>query len=171
MTQNIHDAGTKLQLKVLDELSTICDNLGVEFWLRGGWAIDFLLGKITRIHADIDLVAWIQDRDRLEKELINAGYERVPVKEEFRGRQSDFRKENVDVTYIYLTYSDDGDLILNGLPEWIWRKDSLLRQRYTLSGISAKVLSPKQLLEEKEAYEEIGRPYRQKDADSKKILH
>src|SRR5699024_1682360 len=38
-------------------------------------------------------------------------------------------------------------------------------------GISAKVLHPKQLLEEKQTYEEIGHPYRQKDAESKKILH
>ena len=61
-------------------------------------------------------------------------------------------------------------LIMNGLPEWIWRPDSLLPQIFMLNDISAKVLNPKQLLEEKEVYEQIGRIPRQKDAESKKIL-
>ena len=111
------------------------------------------------------------NRERLEKELVKVGYEQIPVKKEFQNRQSDFRKGNVEVTYCYITHSVDGNLIMNGLPEWIWRKDSLLSQSYMLHGISANILNPKQLLEEKEVYEQIGRPHRQKDAESKKILY
>jgi hypothetical protein len=59
---------------------------------------------------------------------------------------------------------------MNGLTEWIWRKDSLLPKPFLLNDISAKVLNPKQLLEEKEVYEQIGRKPREKDAESKKIL-
>ncbi|MFF2458960.1 nucleotidyltransferase domain-containing protein [Peribacillus simplex] len=33
--------------------------LNIDLWLRGGWVMDFLLGKITRSHSDIDLVTWI----------------------------------------------------------------------------------------------------------------
>nr|WP_246521336.1 MULTISPECIES: hypothetical protein [Ornithinibacillus] len=47
----------------------------------------------------------------------------------------------------------------------------MFQQYFQLHGISAKVLHPKQLLEEKETYEQIGRPYRQKDAESKKLLY
>lgn len=171
MIHNLLDEQTELQLKALSEISKISKSLEIDFWLRGGWALDFLLGKITRPHDDIDLVTWIQNREQLEKKLLQAGYEQIPVKEEFRNRQSDFRKGTVDVTFIYLTHSADGNLILNQLPEWIWRADSLLKQRFVLHGISAKVLNPKQLLEEKIAFEEIGRPFREKDADSKKILY
>ncbi|MDH5163974.1 nucleotidyltransferase domain-containing protein [Heyndrickxia oleronia] len=171
MTHEVLDEQTESQLKVLGEISKICEALEIEFWLRGGWAIDFLLGKITRSHDDIDLVTWIQNRERLEKELVKVGYEQIPVKKEFQNRQSDFRKGNVEVTYCYITHSVDGNLILNGLPEWIWRKDSLLTQRFMVHGILANVLNPKQLLEEKKVYEQIGRPYRQKDAESKKILY
>jgi hypothetical protein len=39
-----------------------------------------------------------------------------------------------------------------------------------LNGISARVLNPRQLLEEKEVYEQIGRTARPKDVESKKIL-
>lgn len=152
------------------EISAISEALGIPFWLRGGWAIDFYLGKITRPHDDIDFVTWIQDRERLEVELIKSGYEKTFVLKEFRNRQSDFRKENVEISFCYITHSDDGELIMNGLPEWIWRPDSLLPQTFILNGISARVLNPRQLLEEKVVYEQIGRTPRQKDAESKKIL-
>ncbi|GEN87921.1 hypothetical protein [Oceanobacillus sojae] len=59
---------------------------------------------------------------------------------------------------------------MNGLPEWIWRADSLLDENFPLDNVTTKVIHPKQLLEEKEVYKEIGRPYRLKDEESKKIL-
>jgi len=170
MTHEAIDVQTKAQLKVLSEISIIFKEIDAEFWLRGGWEMDFLLGEITRPHSDIDISMWIRDREQLENALIKAGYEQIPVKEEFRNRQSDFRKDNVDITFGYLTYNVDGTLSMNGLPEWVWRADSLLPQYYQLHGITAKVLHPKQLLEEKEIYEQIGRPYRQKDAESKNVL-
>ncbi|MBT2655391.1 hypothetical protein J7E81_09090 [Bacillus sp. ISL-18] len=171
MTHQTFDEQTESQLKILTEISTISKTIGIEFWLRGGWAIDFLLGKITRKHDDIDLITWIQNREMLECELLKAGYEKIPVKEEFRDRQSDFCKDSVEITFGYISRSDDGNLIMNGLPEWIWRPDSLLPQTFILNGISTHVLNPTQLLEEKEVYEQIGRTLRQKDAESKKILH
>ncbi|GAB2565187.1 nucleotidyltransferase domain-containing protein [Gracilibacillus alcaliphilus] len=111
---------TDSQLKMLAEISTISKTIGIDFWLRGGWAIDFLLGKITRQHDDIDLVTWIHNRKYLEAELIKAGYEQTFVKEEFSDRQSDFRKKDVEITCSYIIRSDDGNLMMNGLPEWIW---------------------------------------------------
>lgn len=46
-----NDTG-KSQLNLLLEISEICLSLNFNLWLRGGWAIDFLLGKITRLHTD-----------------------------------------------------------------------------------------------------------------------
>lgn len=162
---------TETQLKLLKEVSAICASIECRFWLRGGWAIDFLLGKVTRPHDDIDMITWIQNREQLERILAEAGYEQTSVKEEFRGRQSDFSKDGVDITFGYITNTHDGSIIMNGLPEWVWRNDSLLPQSFMLKGISAHVLNPRQLLEEKEVYKQIGRNPRPKDEDSKKILH
>ncbi|MFD9628980.1 nucleotidyltransferase domain-containing protein [Peribacillus muralis] len=47
---------SKSQLIILREIKEICLSLNFNLWLRGGWAIDFLLGRITRSHSDIDLV-------------------------------------------------------------------------------------------------------------------
>lgn len=48
---------TRAQLEVIREIDEILSRLRTCFWLRGGWAIDFMLGEVTRSHADIDLVA------------------------------------------------------------------------------------------------------------------
>ena len=62
------------QFRLLGELEGMFADAGVSSWLRGGWALDFLLGKITRDHADIDLVAWRHDRDAVHDALTARGY-------------------------------------------------------------------------------------------------
>lgn len=170
MTKENFDLETKNQLKILNELSTIFKNENLDFWLRGGWTIDFILGKVTRIHSDIDLCTWITNREKIEHTLIHAGFKEDPVNEPFRNRQSDFVKENVYISICYLTYDRNNNLILNELPEWVWREESLSPKIYHLHGITAKTIHPKQLLEEKKIYREIGRPHRKKDEESMRIL-
>ncbi len=170
MKNEFGDKSTDLQLEVLKELSSISTSLGGDIWLRGGWAIDFILGKVTRSHDDIDLVTWIQHKEQLEDDLLLAGYQRVGVKEEFRNRQSDFCKSPVELSFCYIDRTREGSIIMNELPEWVWRPDSLSSQRFTLRNIPFKTLSPKQLLEEKEIYEQIGRKPRRKDLESKEML-
>ncbi|WP_042162171.1 nucleotidyltransferase domain-containing protein [Paenibacillus gorillae] len=171
MTDPVFGKQIESQLKLLSEISTLCATVDCRFWLRGGWAIDFLLGNVTRPHDDIDLITWIQNREELECALAEAGYEQTPVKEQFHGRQSDFRKDDVDITFGYITNTNDGSIIMNDLPEWVWRDDSLLQQSFMLNGSSAQVLHPRQLLEEKEVYKKIGRKPRLKDEVSRNILH
>jgi hypothetical protein len=168
--QDLPIGNADFQLKVLADMSAIFQKQNMEFWLRGGWAIDFLLGKITRQHDDIDVVTWVENRIKLEEVLIQAGFEEVSVREPFRGRQADFRKGQVDITFSYITLSEEGSLMLNGLPEWVWHSDSLLDRQFSLHGIRARALHPKQLLEEKKVYEQIGRARRAKDKESKEIL-
>jgi lincosamide nucleotidyltransferase A/C/D/E len=37
------------------------ESLGIKMWLDGGWGADALLGKPTRLHADVDI--FIQEKD------------------------------------------------------------------------------------------------------------
>ncbi|TFD99478.1 nucleotidyltransferase domain-containing protein [Jeotgalibacillus salarius] len=170
MKTEFHDKSTALQLKVLKELSSISTSLGSDIWLRGGWAIDFMLGKVTRTHDDIDFVTWIHHREQLEEDLLKAGYQRVEVKEEFRNRQSDFCMGTVELSCCYIDRTLEGRVIMNELPEWVWQSDALSSQYFILDNIPFKTLSPKQLLEEKEIYEQIGRKPRRKDLESKEKL-
>lgn len=161
---------TMTQLEVLREISLVFSSLQYDFWLRGGWAIDFLFGRVTRLHDDIDLVTWIHHRAKIEQALKEADYEQIPVREPFNGRQSDFRKETVDLQIAYVSRLKNGSIILNDLPEWEWRFDSLLEHIFVLNGISARVMNPRQLLQEKDDYEEDGRIPRPKDFESRKLL-
>lgn len=158
---------TQSQLNVLREITEICSTLGTTFWLRGGWAIDFLLGKVTRAHSDIDLVSLIQHRTELESALVAAGFQQIPV----TNFQTDFLKDGVDISFVFVERSNEGRIFAYSIPDWEWRSDSLQSQKYQLQGISANVLSPQMLLEEKQVYEEgTGRKPRSKDFESMKIL-
>ncbi|WP_088072317.1 nucleotidyltransferase domain-containing protein [Gottfriedia luciferensis] len=155
------------QLKIIKEINEICLNHNFQLWLRGGWAIDFLLGKITRSHSDVDLVTWIEYREQLEQAMVNAGYKKIPVS----AFQTDFLKNTIDVSFVFIRLSEEGDITANGFPDWIWRKDALPTNKYNLQGISITVLNPQQLLDEKIVYEKgTGRKLRAKDIESMKII-
>ncbi|CAG9609943.1 nucleotidyltransferase domain-containing protein [Pseudoneobacillus rhizosphaerae] len=158
---------TQSQLNMLREINDICTSLGATIWLRGGWAIDFLLGRVTRSHSDLDLVSMIQHRNELENALVNAGFQQIPVTE----FQTDFLKDGVDISFVFVERSNEGRIFAYSIPDWEWRTDSLQSQKYQLQGVSANVLNPQMLLEEKLVYEEgTGRKPRPKDIESIKIL-
>ncbi len=101
---------SKLQLNILQEINEICLSFNLSLWLRGGWAIDFLLDRITRSHSDIDLVTWIEHREQLEQALVKAGFQKNLVSE----FQTDFLKNNIDVSFVFVRLSDEGKIIANG---------------------------------------------------------
>ncbi|WP_430197866.1 nucleotidyltransferase domain-containing protein [Paenibacillus thiaminolyticus] len=93
---------------------------------------------MTRPHEDLDLVTWVQYRQSLERALAEVAFDRMPVSD----RQTNFRKGNVDIQFLYVTRSREENIIPNGRPEWVWRADSLPLKLFTLNGISVFVLSP-----------------------------
>src|SRR6266700_3678245 len=41
----------------------------IEYWLFGGWAVDFYAGRITREHDDVDIAVWLNDHERIAELL------------------------------------------------------------------------------------------------------
>jgi hypothetical protein len=64
--------GAEARLELLEQLRLVLSSAGVRFRLRGGWGLDFLLGALTRAHADVDIVAWQRHRRRIWRALIAA---------------------------------------------------------------------------------------------------
>src|SRR4051812_4141655 len=62
------------QLRVIAEVAGLASAAGIEVWLRGGWAMDFFLGEVTRPHVDVDWFCWAADADRLAALLHARGY-------------------------------------------------------------------------------------------------
>ena len=59
---------------ILDTLRELRSGVSVPLWLFGGVAVDFLVGKWTRPHSDIDLNTFSDTRERLAEELFSLGY-------------------------------------------------------------------------------------------------
>lgn len=61
------------QLAVIQDLFDRCENENMHFWLYGGWAIDALLGTVTRNHSDIDILVHDHSREALRSILSEMG--------------------------------------------------------------------------------------------------
>lgn len=135
----------RAQLALLGEIGAALAARRIRFWLRGGWAVDFLLGRVGRPHADLDLVLWARHRRRAERALLDAGFR--PVRE--APVQTDLCKDGQDVSLVFLTRAPGGAITAHGIPGWTWRPDALPRRPRRLHGIAARVVDPRQLLAEK----------------------
>jgi hypothetical protein len=62
-------ADNALQLAALAQLTRGLQAHGVEYWLFGGWAVDFHVGHVTRAHADLDIAIWQADVARVLRRL------------------------------------------------------------------------------------------------------
>ncbi len=60
--------------EILATLRELAAGVSTPLWLFGGVAVDFLVGRWTRPHGDIDLNALAVHRDRLTEELARLGY-------------------------------------------------------------------------------------------------
>ena len=67
-------AWARRQMVVLGGIARRLDTAGAQFWLWGGWAVDFRAGRITRRHGDIDLVIRYSDRELVRRLLAEGGF-------------------------------------------------------------------------------------------------
>lgn len=61
--------------EILATLREISARVRAPLWLFGGVAVDFLVGRWTRRHGDIDLNAAAADREAIEHDLRRIGYD------------------------------------------------------------------------------------------------
>jgi len=64
---------TRHQLRLIREVPELVRHVG-PLWLMGGWAVDFLTGRIRRPHDDIDWVALLPLRPAILSVLAGAGF-------------------------------------------------------------------------------------------------
>ena len=162
------DSDTQTQLVLLNELTALLDDAHVRFWLRGGWALDFHAGRITRGHGDIDLVARPRQRFRIRKILEENGY-RVERLADFASIH--FSKRGQEMSLAFTWKGEKARSLTPGREFWPWPEDAFSNRRHTLHGIACRAMSLACLLGEKETYERYsGRPLREKDLVSIKLL-
>ncbi len=160
------DTNTQTQLRLLAEIDRLFRQARLRFWLRGGWALDFLIGRVTRTHSDIDLVTWRRHASRIQRLLEGAGYEIATITDL---AAIHFAKDRQDVGIAFIRKDDRERIVTPGREFWPWPPFPLAKK--VLEGIACRTMSAEALLEEKENYEKYsGRPPRLKDLESIRAL-
>ncbi|MGW1255680.1 nucleotidyltransferase domain-containing protein [Streptomyces sp. NPDC002513] len=156
-----------LQLRLIGETVEIAKVLGVEVWLRGGWAMDFFIGKVTRDHVDIDWFAWAEDASALTAGLLGSGYE--PLSGPPADQQIDFRKQGVESSFALLGKDRFGRVVVAGGP-WageMWPEGMLDASVGRIGALQCRIISPRAQIEIKQMMPiwVPGRPRRRKDTE------
>ncbi|WP_067508006.1 nucleotidyltransferase domain-containing protein [Actinoplanes sp. TFC3] len=95
------------QLSVIQQTVRLSAAAGVDVWLRGGWALDFFLGEVTREHLDIDFFCRAEDADRLVVLLHEQGFRDDPGPPP--EQQRDLTAPNgSEVSFALLSWAADG---------------------------------------------------------------
>ena len=102
------------QLALIGEIADVACDLGIDVWLRGGWAVDFFVGRVTREHLDIDFFAWSDEAKGLVAALPKHGYE--PLTGPPPDQQRDFMKAGEEVSVALLGRDAAGQPLVGGGP-------------------------------------------------------
>ena len=73
--RGMHEDG---QLAALASIHELLGGRGIEYWLFGGWAVDFHAGRVSRAHDDLDLAVWSKDYERIAALLAGEGWSHAP---------------------------------------------------------------------------------------------
>lgn len=157
------------QFELIREMRALLVEAEIPFWLRGGWALDFLVGRITREHDDIDLFAWAADAERLSRVLQKHGYSDVggPPRE----RQRNFEKAGEHVHVALLETDRAGDVFTATLHEIPWPQGMLGHPSGRIGDLAAPIISPEAQLWAKENLPRLlGDPPRRHDPSDIALL-
>jgi hypothetical protein len=127
------------QLSAIRILSQALEDAGIEYWLFGGWAVDFWVGEVTRPHDDIDVAAWRKDYDSIRAALVAAGWEHTPTAEDVVGTRYRLGQHEVEFTFVE---PDDSGAVVVPLPTGsvTWSSQPFGDARARLRGVTCRII-------------------------------
>ncbi len=132
------------QLQLLKEIDTLFSENQIDYWLFGGWSIDFYYGKQRREHKDLDVMVWESDKNRVEILLRNNKFiNTIPIRNRHGEYNAKFAKDEVQVDIIFLRHNNKDQVVTPGRWEnWPYPEGSFEKKRYKIGDISVIVVSP-----------------------------
>ncbi len=158
------DDATATQLGLIVEIRDALDEADIEWWLFGGWAMDFHAGDVTRNHADIELFVWLKDADAAKQALVRTGFVALPGLHPDEGQP--LLKGGQEVGAWYLVCDEAGAIATPGRwADWPWPAGSFDEPRMHIGDIEAPAMSAEGLLEMKMRFAQhpYGASLREKD--------
>lgn len=129
------------QLDALRQVTAGFERNHIDYWLFGGWAVDFQAGAITREHDDVDVAIWLDDMPRIGSLLEAGGWRDLEDPDTDGGIAYGRGGVRLELTYLYV--DDDRGIytpLLDGT-RGRWTNDALGTEVRTLDGVSARVVS------------------------------
>jgi hypothetical protein len=127
------------QLSALARTHELLTRSGIDYWLFGGWAVDFHVGSITRVHDDIDVAVWLDDRDRIARLLEAEGWNHAPEPDEDGG--TGYERGGVRLELTFLVPGDAGEVFIPlRAGRVLWSDEPLSSDVAELSGARARLL-------------------------------
>jgi hypothetical protein len=155
------------QLGMIADVVAMSGRLGVQVWLRGGWAMDFVLGRVTRDHVDIDWSGWIDDAPSITAALHADGYRTIagPPPDQ----QIDVVAGGEEMSFGWLARKPDGTVVIAGgrYAGEPWPDAVAAGPPGRIGLVQCPIISPEAQIESKEMMPVWvpGRPRRPKDAE------
>ena len=134
--------------------------LGVEIWIDGGWGVDALLEKQTRLHKDLDMVIQQKDVAKLRTLLEAQGYHEIKL-EIARPHNfvlADGHGHEIDVHVIVL--DEDGNGIYGPAENGEMYPVDALAGIGSIAGQTVKCISPRWTINFHSGYELKKKDYR-----------
>ena len=144
----VADDETREQLQTIDRLDGLLTENGFEYWLFGGWAVDFHLGRVTRHHDDVDVAVWQAQLVPIAELLATEGW--VPVSEPDADGYTAFQRGGVRLEIAFLS-QDEAGLVVTPLADGVgaWPADTCGDDLRQLDGVWARVVGLHGLVEDK----------------------
>jgi hypothetical protein len=139
------------QLAAIGSLDNLLTREGIEYWLFGGWAVDFHAGRITRLHDDVDIAVWAKHVGRVSALLGRAGWRHAPDPGE--DGYTTFERDGVRLELAFLDRGDDGKIFtpLRRGARGGWPDDAFRHDFADLGGARARLVSLHALKADKSA--------------------
>jgi hypothetical protein len=106
MTPDVH---ATQQLAALKRLHELFEEQEIEYWLFGGWAVDFYAGAITREHADLDIAVWQKDQERIATLLTSDSWVHEPELDE--DGYTGYGREGERLEVAFIARAESGEVI------------------------------------------------------------
>jgi Aminoglycoside-2''-adenylyltransferase len=139
------DDRTRAQLSALGEVAGRLWRDGIEYWLFGGWAVDFHAATVTRPHDDVDLAVWAQDHDRIAKLLRGSGWSHAPEPDEDGG--TGYERDGVRVELTFLVRDAGGRVCIRlNAGDFPFAGGAFAGDELELDGVRCSVVERKALI-------------------------
>ncbi len=104
--------GKSIELADVLEFYIQMENLGVKIWIDGGWGVDALIEKQTRIHSDLDIAMEDRNLKKAVNWLVERGYKEVRRDNEWNFVLSDEEGREID---FHVFIFDENQHVIEGI--------------------------------------------------------